>query len=357
MVLKAKKPLSLTSLWGESEAMRTRYRCRNCGASLSCWRDESLDESGCLPEVLVRAHQLATLLPYRESSAVLEAWGVQLSKSRLCSLNERLNQALQQQGRKRWAALAQEPLATQRLEGKRWVVECDGKFSPLRNPETGVLEWREVKTAVLYPMNTPSERYYLSHLGDHETFAEGVHGLVRHAGVKQEDRLIGVSDGAAWIASLMGELGVHRHILDVFHASTYLETLMQALGRDEADRSEQRRALLRGEIDVQTWLNRQLPVGVALSEEGQKALAYLTKQALLNHTCYPKFRAEGLKVIGSGQIEGANKSVIGGRLNISGAHWSEEGARSMAFVRSQYYSHRPLTNFHEVRRQAFLKAA
>jgi len=354
---KEKKSLKLTSFWGESEATRLRYRCRACGGSLSCWLDASLDESGSLPEVLARAHQLATLLPYRESSELLEDWGVSLSKSRLCSLNERLNNALQQQGWQRLGELAEEPLSTQRLEGKTWIIESDGKYSPVRNAETGALEWREVKTAVLYPMNSPTERYYLSHLGEHETFSRGVHGLLRHAGVKQEDRLIGVSDGALWLANLMGDLGVHRHILDVFHASTYFETLMQALGWEEARRSQERVALLKGKIDVQTWLNKQVPAGVALSEEGQKALAYLTKQALLEHTCYPKFLKEGIEVIGSGQIEGANKSVIGGRLNISGAHWSEEGARSMAFVRSQYYSHRPLTNFHEARQQAFPTAA
>jgi hypothetical protein len=72
-------------------------------ATLFRWLDESLDESGCLPEVLMRAHELATLLPYRQTSEVLRRWGVELGKSLLCSLNEKLNQATQAQGSRKLA--------------------------------------------------------------------------------------------------------------------------------------------------------------------------------------------------------------------------------------------------------------
>lgn len=358
MVVAERQLLGVVSLWGKCKAVRCRYRCRGCGASSSGWLDSSLDESGCLPEVLTRAHELATLLPYRQTSEVLGRWGVELGKSPLCSLNEKLNQATQAQGSRKLSELAQEPLCSRPSSGKLWMIEVDGKFVPVwtQEQEKG-LEWREVKTAVLYPMRTPSERYYVSHLGDHEAFAERVHGLLRHAAVRQEDRLIGLCDGALWIASLMGDLGVHRHILDVYHASTYFDTLMLGLGWQEPERARCRRALLRGEVDVQTWLNQHVPAEANLNEEAQTALAYLSKQALLDHTCYPRFRAEGLEVIGSGQIEGANKSVIGSRLNLSGARWSEGGAQGMVFVRAEYYSHRALTDFHQVRHQAFPRAA
>ena len=56
----------------------------------------------------------------------------------------------------------------------------------------------------------------------------------------------GISDGAVWIADLLGDLGVKRHILDVYHASTYFQTLMAGLGYPEQQRLEQRKALLRG---------------------------------------------------------------------------------------------------------------
>jgi hypothetical protein len=356
MYVAEKRSLGMVSLWGECQALRCRYRCRDCGASLSNWLDASLDESGCLPEVLMRAHELATLLPYRRTSEVLKRWGVDVGKSLLCSLNEKLNETVQVQGSRKLSELAQEPLPSRCYSGKTWMIEVDGKFVPVWTDEK-TLEWREVKTAVLYPMRAPSERYYVSHIGDHEAFAKRVHGLLRHAGVRQEDKLIGLCDGALWIASLMGDLGVHRHILDVYHASTYFETLMLGLGWQEPEREVERRTLLRGNIDVQTWLNKHVPAQAVLNEDARAALAYLSKQARLDHTCYPRFRAEGLEVIGSGQIEGANKSVIGARLNISGAHWSQEGAQGMVFARAEYYSHRVLTDFHQVRHQAFPRAA
>jgi hypothetical protein len=204
MYVAEKRLLGVVSLWGECQALRCRYRCRGCGSSLSSWLDRSLDESGCLPEVLMRAHELATLLPYRQTREVLRRWGVDLGKSLLCGLNEQLNQATEVQGSQKLSELAQEPLCSRPGSSKTWMIEVDGKFVPVWTQEQEKkLEWREVKTAVLYPMHTPSERYSVSHLGGHEVFAERVHGLLRHAGVSQEDRLIGLCDGALWIASLI----------------------------------------------------------------------------------------------------------------------------------------------------------
>lgn len=347
----------MVSLWGKVQAVRCRYRCRGCQRSQSCWLDGSLDESGLLPEVLARVHELGVELPYRRAGKLLSRWGVELSKSELARLNESLNEVTRTQGEARLLALAQRPLMSPGQTGKRWVVEIDGTFVATYLPQEKRLEWREVKSAVLYPMHSPSQRYFLSDLSPVEVFAAQLHGLLRQAGVTQEDELIGISDGALWIAILMGDLGVSRHILDVYHASSYFERLMLALTWDEAQRRKARRRLLEGRIDLQAWLNRYVKNELALSEDGQEALAYLHKQALLDHTCYPTFKAQGIEVIGSGQIEGANKFVIGGRLKLSGAHWSEAGARDMAFTRAQSYSRQPLNTFHRLRHLAFPQAA
>lgn len=357
MSIGQRSQVKVASLWGKVTASRLRYRCKGCYYSQSCWADASLDESSCLPEVLARLHETSTELPYRRACKLLSRWGVQLSKSELARANEQLNEVTRSQGEKQLLALAQRPLVSRVGSGKRWMVEIDGKFVATYLAKAACLEWREVKSAVLYPMNNPGERYYLSDLSSVEVFAAQVHGLLRQAGVSQEDELLGVSDGAQWIATLMGDLGVSKHILDVYHAGGYFERLMVALAWDEADRAKERVKLLRGEVDIQCWLNRHLKNDVSLSEEGRQALAFLQKQALLEHTCYPSFKAQGIEVIGSGQIEGANKFVIGGRLNLCGAHWSEHGARAMAFARAQYYSHRTLNDFNHIRHIAFPQAA
>jgi hypothetical protein len=74
---------------------------------------------------------------------------------------------------------------------------------------------------------------------------------------------------------------------------------------------------------------------------------------MLNHTNYPQFRREGLEVIASGQIEGANKHVIQERLKIVRARWSVSGAHAKAFGRSQLFSLHPLVPFDTVRHVAF----
>ena len=224
--------------------------------------------------------------------------------------------------------------------------------------ETGRVRWREVKTAVLYPLHSPSERYRVCWLGSAEAFGARVRGLVRWAGLTQLDQLIGLSDGAAWISELMDDLGVRRHILDVFHASLYLERLMVGLGQDELARRATRLALMRGEVDIQLWLNVHTGGAVkqGLNEDALKALSYLEKQAEREHTAYPRFRVEGL-CIGSGQVEGSNKAVLRARLCVSGARWSETGARSKAFARGENSSRRALCSFENVRRAAFPRTA
>jgi hypothetical protein len=119
---------------------------------------------------------------------------------------------------------------------------------------------------------------------------------------------VGLSDGAVWIANVFNEAMVNYHILDVFHASSYFETLLVGLGWDETRQKQERSRLLRGELDVQNWLNWNVSNAVSQGfDETRKAFSYLEKQSELLHTTYPRFKRLGLEVIGSGEIEGANK--------------------------------------------------
>jgi hypothetical protein len=217
-----------------------------------------------------------------------------------------------------------------------------------------------------------SERYQLSVLHGVERFTTLVLGLLRFAGVSQADCLVGLSDGAVWIANVFADACVNYHVLDVFHASSYLETLMLGLGWNETERTAERCCLQRGQIDLRSWLNVYVrpEQARALQAEPLKALQYLERQAELLHTTYPKFKALGLEVIGSGEIEGANKrpkpvrcwcgvkkSVIGSRLKVSGAQWSACGAHSKSFARAMWASVREVVGFDQVRFEAFPRAA
>jgi len=320
--------------------------------------DQSLDESGWLPEALKRVHKACTRSSYRGAVAELRDWELEVSKSQLGRLGQTLDKSQQSLTQQYLHKASQQPLQERKKKHKRWwCIEVDGCFVP--TAVEGGTDWKEVKSAVIYPMHCPSERHYVSGLCSKEEFAPLVHGLLRVAGVKQDDLLIGISDGAVWIAELMGDLGVWRHILDVYHVSSYMETLMVGLAWDQPLRDQTRATLLRGELDLQQWLNHLSPTlnTKTLDEPSRKALAYLQKQALLEHTAYPRFKAEGILVIGSGQIEAANKQLIAQRLDRSGCRWKEPGANAKALVRAQFFSTSPIIPFEQVRHNAFPIAA
>ena len=348
-----KRETYVLSLWGKVSQARWRYRCEGCSKSISLYEDASLDESGCLPEVLERLQESTTLLSYRQAERWLARWGVQTSKSQLHALSQQLEITQHRTVSQQLQTQAGQALVRSKDKGKRYIIEIDGVLVPTLT-DTNQLEWRELKVAVLYPMRNPYKRCYICHLGTASEFAPLVHGLLRQAGLTQTDELIGLSDGALWIAELMGDLGVHRHILDVFHASTYLETLMLALGWDEALRTHTRQDLLGGNLDVQHWLNALSPTErSALDDEALKALRYLEKQAALDHTTYPKFKLEGIEVIGSGQVEAANKAVFSQRLKLSGARWLPHLANAKALARAEYFAAQPIADFHQIRQLAF----
>ena len=66
----------------------------------------------------------------------------------------------------------------------------------------------------------------------------------------------------------------------------------------------------------------------------------------------PGYRERGLP-IGSGQVEGVNKSVIGFRMKQSGMQWSRSGAGRMASLRARRCSKQLLVSHDTIRHHAF----
>ena len=54
---------------------------------------------------------------------------------------------------------------------------------------------------------------------------------------------------------------------------------------------------------------------------------------------YPRFREQGL-CVSTGVVEGACKSVIGGRMKHGGMHWSVDGANAVIALRCSVHSNR-----------------
>ena len=91
---------------------------------------------------------------------------------------------------------------------------------------------------------------------------------------------------------------------------------------------EERRRWLRGAVAGGEWLGTYCPPPTAperqsWSEEARSAIQYLEQRA--DRMDYPAYKGRGWP-IGSGQVEGMNKHVIGARMKRSGMQWSRPGA-------------------------------
>jgi hypothetical protein len=328
-----------------------RWQCKDCGR-FGQYRPTGLDSSGLSPKALERLLDLCIRLPYREAQAALEIQGLELEVSHC----ERLSQAYGACGEKLaeqyFTALGQEALTQGEAEVK--VMQADGVYVLEKDkPVKGQCEGREVKQMLVYPLNRPKQRSSIATAKEVAAFAPLAHGLMRHAQVQQEDFLIGIADGAPWIDRLFADLAVDVRILDVYHATLYLDQVMLMMDWDEDSRLAHRCSWQRGDINARVWLKHHLPQPeewLTWNEAAQTALRYLENR--LDQMDYFDFKAQGYP-IGSGQIEGANKSVIGARMKRGGMRWSKQGINRMATMRSNQCSAKPFLNFHTTRLLAF----
>lgn len=137
--------------------------------------------------------------------------------------------------------------------GRKVVIEVDG-VRVLEKAQDGVCAGIEIKSAVIHPVSAPQQRTLLADVCDAAAFTDQVAGLMREAELRAQDELVGLSDGATWIKHLYENLGT-PHIIDVYHSSSYLNTIMEALGWDEQQRDTTRAQWLRGEINAAAWLD------------------------------------------------------------------------------------------------------
>lgn len=147
-------------------------------------------------------------------------------------------------------------------------------------------------------------------------------------------------------------LGIQR-VTDVYHASEYLEVVMQERGWDAERRVAERRRWCRGEANARAWLAEHPPAAEdasTWSASALRALNYLRER--VDSMDYATFTERGYP-IGSGQVECMNKNVIGTRLKRSGMHWSRPGAGRMASIRAQLLAQHPLTNFQQIHHHAY----
>jgi hypothetical protein len=323
--------------------------------------DASLDESGWSPEALLGITDLASRLPYEEASVVASRFGLELSRSLMNDLShayasscqEDLSKTLRVSDKGSGAVVkAEKKGALEQNQGSRqMVLQVDG-VCVLGQAHQGHCPGMEIKSAVLYPQNSPRDRWMIADRCSAEDFLPLLAGLLQEAKISPKDTLIGLGDGASWVENALDSLTSLR-ITDVYHAVEYLDTIMQAMGWEESTRLLHRKQWVKGKRNARDWLQEHLPdpeCWLTWSEKADTARLYL--EARLSSMDYLEFTVKGYP-IGSGQVEAMNKSVIGSRMKRSGMHWSEQGARAMASLRAQTSAKHSLIDFNSLRFKAF----
>ncbi len=312
--------------------------------------DPELDQSGWTPGALWLLTDVAARMPYEEAALVATNFGLTVSKSEL----ERLTAPVAGSCREGVMACLHETPSAEPSETRAarvMVLEVDGVMV-LEKPEAGSCRGIEIKTVTLYPLESPSQRLVIADVRTPQELQGAIKGLLQRANLSPQDTLVGLGDGAVWVQDLLDTF-CSLSITDCFHAAAYLETVMLALGWPERDRIANRKRLCKGEIDVGAWLATHLPapeVWLLWQEEAVKALRYLEDRVRRMH--YPHFKGLGFP-IGSGVVEGLNKSVIGTRMKRSGMQWSRPGAARMAALRAWVTSKRKLVDFDTIRHLAY----
>lgn len=342
------------TLWGDVSTPVQRWRHAATDQTATTLIDPDLDGSGWTQQALCRVIDLGLRLPFEEASETLRPFGPPVSSAELARLLEGYGKDAEQHVKNSLRMLELAPLEapTDKI-GRVMVFQADGVYVLGRESQSAAQGGGiEIKTALVYPQSTPQQRTRVACVCTASEFLPLCSGLLRQAGVQLQDTLVAVTDGAPWLASLCETMGVHLHILDVYHSSSYLEVVMVALGWSAQRRDEEHRAWVQGVWCGSEWLKIHLPeeMNPEWSSEVKVAVSYLKSRTHMMD--YPSYRDRGFP-IGSGQIEGMNKQVIGGRMKGSGMRWSRPGAHRMATMRAQLFSRSPLVSVPLRRHAAF----
>ena len=154
-----------------------------------------------------------------------------------------------------------------------------------------------------------------------------------------------LGDGADWIWNISRDVfGRVRECLDIYHALEHLSDTGKVLYKEGTEEYKQWQETTKWELlesGFEKIAMRLDDLEVEFKEESSKKESICSLRRYLdNHKtrlCYRERLLEG-RVIGSGQVEGACKSMIGKRLKQTGAKWDVERLNEMAVLCSVHYS-------------------
>lgn len=329
---------------------RVYLTCFRCGLG-AYWADERLGIDGLLSK---EARRLVCLAGVQRSFAhaevlLTEFCGWQVS-------DERIRQACYEESKAMaaWREAAPSPFPASPPPNTTTEFQTDATKV---NTTTG---WRDMKIGLfaLRPngpaceasdwltrtLPAPTARVAFAAIEEIETFQLRWGEWAKRLNLTTFDALHVLADGADWIWNAAAiQFPGHRGVLDIFHACEHLADAAKALHGDGTDAARTWLETTRHALLADGWYGLQDVIGHTLStpipESARPTLDAMTayfahRQTRLNYrACLARGQA-----IGSGQIEGACKHMIGRRMKQTGARWTVPNANRMANLTSLSYS-------------------
>ena len=209
----------------------------------------------------------------------------------------------------------------------------------------GAPKCRQIKCGTLFLMERdgkgryrrlPGTAVHIVSFCDPASFSAALEEARLKLGVRPGTALIVVSDGAEWIWNIVSDrFREATGIVDFWHAADHLHKLCEFVeGKGDAAEAlfkEWRRKLKAYGVDCVIRHFEKLDLKKAKRKGLRERLRYFRNHR--DRMQYRRFRREGWP-IGSGAIEGACKSLIKQRTDLSGQRWSPDGALDILWVRA-----------------------
>jgi hypothetical protein len=337
----------LVTTLGTLRVRRARFRCEYCGRE--CYPHDELLRfcehavSRPLAQVIAR---LGAQLPFAQARQNLEAdYRVRLCKHTLTAVCEDAGSAVldeEDQLRRKLQSLpvAEQPAALpdSAFSPEKAYVFADGTMIHSAG------EWHEIRVASVAAVDAKDEPLWIDHRARFlscEDFGWQLLLLARGAGYHRAVQRAFVADGARWLWELAAtQFPDAVQILDWYHLSEHVHqaaTVLYGEGTEAAKHfNDQRLSELwegrSGETLIQLALLRKQIRAAAKRDTLRQLMNYL------EHNCsridYPRYRQLGLRV-GSGQVEGACKALVGARCKQAGMrNWTRRGAEAVLLLRA-----------------------
>jgi hypothetical protein len=343
----------VTTAAGEVKLARAYFECPAClgGAFIA---DERLGVHGRYSRQAQRLICLAA-----------GSWSYDVSSQRLAELcglkvsDTTIREVAQQHGAQANAWLREEPAAVKEFRAATGDIEFTTDGTSVNTTEG----WREMKVGIFSKrtrgepatpqewgsrtLPAPQTCIAFAAIEDCESFGSRWKAWRKRLGLPDTSAVTVLADGAKWIWEQQREhLRDAEGVLDIFHALEHLSGLGKVLHDEPALQrawlDQAREVLLSSgwagiEAFVQDAGDTNPPKPRLPAEQAavDSLLDYLCPHQ--HHLHYAQRLAEG-RSIGSGQIEGACKNLIGRRLKANAARWRVRRVNRMAGLCSLLYS-------------------